>query len=444
MARADATAASRRLYAAVWRWHFYAGLFTAPFLLILSITGAIYLFNDELNDLIYPELRFAPSGDQILPAGQLVDAILHAYPDSAVTRIDMPVAPGRTAMAFVTPAHGESLRVFVDPGDARVLGDFIYTHTLVGFADVAHGSLLIGDLGDSIVELAASWALVLVVTGLYLWWPRRREGGNGGRRLWRKVHRLTGVYSAVLILFLIVTGLPWATVWGGQFLTPVSNALGLGYPKQLQHHTQSSPEKTLVDSLGEAPWTLQKAPLPAHHHHHGHADANATPISVNQVHRILTAQGLPYGYRLSLPQTADDIYSAVTYPDRPEGQRTLHIDPYSGEILAQADFSDYGVIAKAVEWGVAVHMGNYFGRLNQIVMLATCLSIITLVTTGLVLWWRRRPPGSLGAPRPLAPASQRNLALISLALLIFLPLAGASLVLVLSVEWLLRRLRERQ
>lgn len=443
MARADSRHPlrhpSRRLYAAVWRWHFYAGLFTAPFLLILSITGAIYLFNDELNDLIYPELRFAPSGDQILPAGQLVNAALHAYPDSTVTRIDMPVAPGRTAMVFVTPAHGEPLRVFVDPGDAQVLGDFIYTHTLVGFADVAHGSLMIGDLGDAIVELAASWALVLVVTGLYLWWPRRRQGGNGERRPWRKVHRLTGVYSAILILFLIVTGLPWATIWGGQFLTPISNALGLGYPAQLQHHGQTS-QKTLADTLEDAPWTLQQAPLPtAGHHHHSAGPATASPIGIDQVHRILVAHGIPYGYRLSLPQTPTDVYSAITYPDRPEGQRTLHIDPYSGDILADTGFRDYGAIAKLVEWGVALHMGNYFGRLNQLIMLFTCLAIIALVITGLILWWRRRPPGRLGAPPAPPPTSKRSLALITGALLLFLPLAGASLVLVLTVEWLLRR-----
>ncbi|HBY49330.1 MAG TPA: PepSY domain-containing protein, partial [Alcanivorax sp.] len=93
-------------YATAWRWHFYAGLFTAPFLLMLAVTGAIYLFNDELNDRLYPQLRFAPGGDRILPAGDLVAAVRDHYPDATVTRIDMPVTPGRTAMAFVTPAAG--------------------------------------------------------------------------------------------------------------------------------------------------------------------------------------------------------------------------------------------------------------------------------------------------------------------------------------------------
>ncbi len=433
-------------YATVWRWHFYAGLFTAPFLLILAITGALYLFNDELNDLIYPQLRFAPSGDAVLPAGDLVAAVREAYPRDTVTRIDMPVSPGRTAMAFVTPEQGEPLRVFVDPGDGTILGDVIYARTLVGFADVMHGSLLLGRGGDALVELAASWALVLVITGLYLWWPRGRRSRafrfdrrTRGRKRWREIHRLVGVYTAVMIVFLIITGLPWASFWGDRVLSPVSNAMGLGYPPQLRHHgggeASAAPVKTMVDALGDAPWALQQAPLPHVHHHHGEhgGELDTSTAAINRVHDILAGQGLPYGYRLSIPSDAGDPYSAYTYPDRPQGQRTLHVDSGGHRLLVNVGFDDYGAIAKAVELGVALHMGNYFGRANQIVMLLTCVAIVALVITGVVMWWRRRPAGGLGAPDS-PPIRKRYWLAITLTLLALLPLAGLSLLLVLALE----------
>lgn len=437
---------ARNGYATVWRWHFYAGLFTAPFLLILAITGALYLFNDELNDLIYPQLRFAPSGDAVLPAGDLVAAVREAYPRDTVTRIDMPVSPGRTAMAFVTPEQGEPLRVFVDPGDGTILGDVIYAHTLVGFADVMHGSLLLGRGGDALVELAASWALVLVITGLYLWWPRGRRSRaftfdrrTRGRKRWREIHRLVGVYTAVMIVFLIITGLPWASFWGDRVLSPVSNALELGYPPQLRHHgggeASAAPVKTMVDALGDAPWALQQAPLPHVHHHHGEhgGELDTSTAAINRVHDILAGQGLPYGYRLSIPTDAGDPYSAYTYPDRPQGQRTLHVDSGGHRLLVNVGFDDYGAIAKAVELGVALHMGNYFGRANQIVMLLTCVAIVALVITGVVMWWRRRPAGGFGAPDS-PPIRKRYWLAITLTLLALLPLAGLSLLLVLALE----------
>ena len=62
------------VYRAVWRWHFYAGLFVAPFLLILSVTGAIYLFNDEINDVLHAEKRIVALHAETLPLGRLVAA----------------------------------------------------------------------------------------------------------------------------------------------------------------------------------------------------------------------------------------------------------------------------------------------------------------------------------------------------------------------------------
>lgn len=443
------TSRSGPLYNTLWRWHFYAGLFTAPFLLILSVTGAIYLFNDELNDLIYPALRFAQSDAPALPPSHWIAAADAAWPGGTVTRVDMPTAPGRSAMLYVTPAEGAPLRAFIDPGTARVLGSFVYTRTLVGFADVFHGSLMLGDVGDAIVEIAACWGLILIATGLYLWWPRGNQQRWApkltlrGRKFWRDIHRFTGLYTALLIVFLILSGLPWASVWGGQVLQPVSNALGLGYPAHLRHHNDSSHQKTLVDTLGEAPWALEQAPLPHSGDHAPHHHSTGEDIGVDAAAALLATHGMDSAYRLSLPQDGNDVYSAYTYPAQPEGQHTIHLDRYSGEVLGDVRFADYGAIAKAVEWGVAIHMGNYFGRLNQMIMLFTCLAIIALVITGLIMWWRRRPHTGLGAPRALAPPRKRLLVGMTAGMLVLFPLAGASLAVVLVVEAALRRLRCR-
>lgn len=75
-------------------------------------------------------------------------------------------------------------------------------------------------------------------------------------------------------------------------------------------------------------------------------------------------------------------------------------------------------------------MGNYFGRLNQIVMAIPCVGLIAMSLTGPYMWWQRRPAGSLGAPRAMAAAPLRTLALITLGLAVVFPLAGASLVVI--------------
>ena len=49
IAAAEPAALSQRLYRAIWRWHFFAGLIAVPFMISLAITGGLYLFNDEID-----------------------------------------------------------------------------------------------------------------------------------------------------------------------------------------------------------------------------------------------------------------------------------------------------------------------------------------------------------------------------------------------------------
>ena len=91
------------LYRSVWRWHFYAGIIVAPFLLILAVTGAIYLFNDEINDVLYPELRFAAENGERVPLSRIAASAAQALPGSSVTRIDTPPSPGRTPARYSLP-----------------------------------------------------------------------------------------------------------------------------------------------------------------------------------------------------------------------------------------------------------------------------------------------------------------------------------------------------
>ncbi|TWB23398.1 putative iron-regulated membrane protein [Nitrospirillum amazonense] len=443
------------LYRLVWRWHFYAGLAVAPFLVILAVTGAIYLFNDEINDLSYPGLRFVARGSEPVALGQVVTAAEARLPGAVTTRVDTPSASDRSVQVYLALPDGSSLQAFVDPYTGTVLGTLDYRRTLVGFADKVHGSLMLGDAGNAVLELMASWGAVLTVTGLYLWWPaagRWRVRGvlwprltAGGRAALRDLHGVTGFWTALLILFLILTGLPWANLWGGR-LVSLMETVGIGYPASYRGVNVPT-SQTVKQAVGEAPWTVERTDMPAstppagtpaadpHAHHHGGGGMVASmagAIGIDRAAAVLASQGMAAPYRLFMPRGTQGVYFAFTYPDRPQGQRTLYIDQYSGRVLRDVGFADYGWGAQAVELGVQLHLGNYFGRANQIVMLIPCLGIVLLCVTGPWMWWKRRPAGKLAAPVAPHPARLRPLALITLVLSALFPLAGGSLLLVLA------------
>jgi len=123
--------------------------------------------------------------------------------------------------------------------------------------------------------------------------------------------------------------------------------------------------------------------------------------------------------------------------DRPR-QVTLLVDDKSGEILHRQNFQDRSLINRIVGTCIAAHEGQLFGWPNQLLGLLTALGLMTLSITGTWMWWRRRQADALGAP----PSGERSgkpilLAVVIVLLAIYLPLFGATVLLVLLLEKML-------
>jgi uncharacterized iron-regulated membrane protein len=100
------------LYTAIWRWHFWAGLCVTPILLVVSITGLLYVFKEELEPLIYPQLvqvlpeeRSAPIADQIAAARPYADGWKIAYYARAED-------PNRSAQLFLERESPDGKEVY--------------------------------------------------------------------------------------------------------------------------------------------------------------------------------------------------------------------------------------------------------------------------------------------------------------------------------------------
>ena len=459
MARLPKSADAGDRYRLFWRWHLYAGLFVAPFLVILAMTGAVYLFNDEIDDALYPELRFAPTPwSERVALAAMIDTAEAGVDGATATRIDVPSDHARSARVHLATADGDTRVAFVDPGSGALLGTLMPARTLVGIAERLHGSLMLGTFGRYVMELAACWAVLLIVSGLYLAWPR--DGCHAwrallpdlrarGRAFWKSLHTAVGLWVALLVLFLIFTGLPWAAFWGG-WIRGGAELIGEGYPPVYRRYAAVD-APTVGSDFNDVPWTLQQAPLPpvspdTHHGHHGAPGPQAgaprawTPEGLERAIAHVRAAGTQDDLRVFLPADARGALMAYTYPDRPQGQITYHFDR-DGALLVSAGFADYGRVAQAIELGVQLHMGNYFGRANQLVMLAACIGVVGLAISGLVMWWRRRPAGRLGAPRSARPTPTRVLLGLIVATALLLPLLAASMVVVFVFDrWLRPRI----
>jgi uncharacterized iron-regulated membrane protein len=436
-------AAARGLdYRTVWRWHFYAGLFCIPFVLWLSVTGSIYLFKPQIEawlDRPYDHLAF--SGPPAPPSAQ-VRAALAAVPGAVLNAYELPSSPQAAARVLVGK-DARVVRVYVHPQTLAVLHAVDEDARPMRTVFRLHGELMLGDRGSMLVELAASWTILMLLSGLYLWWPRGRgvagvlypRLGLGGRALLRDLHAVVGFWVAFFALFLLVSGLPWAKSWGG--LLKDVRSFGSAAEVRQDWATGSGSELALRRA--------RNAPPAGGMHEHGHGGAmhDGPPPDLAALDRLVPAvqaEALAPPVLVAPPSRAEPRWSARSEAQNRPLRASLELDGERGAVLARTGFAQRPWIDRAVGIGVAAHEGQLFGWPNQALGAFTALGLITVAASALVLWWRRRPSGRLGAPPASGPVRAGAALLAFVALMgVLLPLFGASLLAVLALERLLLR-----
>lgn len=422
------------LHRAVWRWHFYAGLLCLPFLILLSVTGSLYLFKDEIDRTLfaYRTVVTVPATPPLSPE-RLIFIAADAVPEARPTTYASPEAPDRAAIVTMAGPTGKTL-VYLDPYDGAVLDRVGRDAEAMRVVRRLHSLSFFGPVANGLIEVVAGFTLILVVSGIYLWWPRRQTGGvvsvrgNPSKRVWwRDLHAVTGFVAGAGLFFLAATGLPWSIVWGDQ-LRAVSNRAGLGLPSALWAGVPVStvPMGEVLDTTG---WALETSPVPRSQGQDG------VPIGIDRAAEILTGLGMPAGYELALPEGPTGVYAAAAYPRDVTRQRMISLDQYTGQPLVNVRFGDIGLVGRGIQYGIGLHKGEYLGRLNQLLMLAFCLATILLAVTAAVMWWKRRPKGRLGVPA--WPDDRRAVAGVTglvAAMGVLFPLTGLAILAMIAVD----------
>ncbi|MFO1058888.1 MAG: PepSY domain-containing protein [Dongiaceae bacterium] len=451
---AERAPSDSRLYRAVWRWHFYAGLFVAPFLLVLAATGLIMVYGNSIETFLGKKYHVAPGGERLSVVRQAL-AAQQAIPGGKVTMYVSPAA-GDRASVFMVDAGEQNHVVSVDPHDGRILGTVLKNDTWFYWADNIHGTLLMGDFGDRLQEIAAGLGIVMVLTGLYLWWPRDGRGLHRallpdlrarGRRLWKELHVTAGFYVSIVLLFFFVSGLSWTGIWGTKLVQAWST-----FPAAKWDNVPVSDETHASMNHGplkEVPWALEQTAMPASGSDAGRAGIPAgQPVNLDTVAAFARTIGFDQQFRVNLPSGATGVYtisadSMDADTTDPTGDHTVHIDQYTGKVLADVGFADYSLAGKAMAVGIALHEAT-MGLWNTILNTTFCLTVMFMVASGIVMWWKRRPAGSLGAPRyPRDYRIPRTILGIGVVVSLLFPLTGLAIVAFAAIDFLLpKRLKE--
>ncbi|MES0883017.1 PepSY-associated TM helix domain-containing protein [Roseibium sp. SCP14] len=441
-----------RFYLAAWRWHFYAGLFVIPFLMILAVTGLIMMYIGYFDGRDGEKITVpVPSGAAALSVSAQAEAALATQPDGKIVEW-LKGRGGDNVSVFRIKTDGVQTMVAVDPYTGDVVESWQRRQGWYDFADGIHSDLMLGTTGDRLLEIAAGLAIVLIVTGIYLWWPRDRsllrtllpDLSERGRALWKTLHANVGVYLSVVLLLFLISGMAWTGVWGSKLVQAWNT-----FPAEKWNNVPLSDETHASMNhgpVGEVPWAIEQTPMPTSGSEAGVVGiAPGVPVTIDSVAKLADAIGFNARYRVAYPNGATGVWTInqdtmSADAEDPFSDRTVHVDKYTGRVLANVAFADYSLAGKAMAVGIPLHMG-LIGLWNFILNTIVCLSVIFLCVSGVAMWWLRRPKGA--ALRVFAPKTPENLPhwrgamILMLFLSLAFPLVGITLLTVLALDYIL-------
>ncbi len=352
-----------------FRVHGFLGLSTGLFFLILGLTGAVLLFRHDLDRALNPDIYHRPANGPVISADSAYRIIATAFPNlEKIVLHDFPLsshepyefmlyrkingpADNHLSFAFVDAHTGAILR----KGNYESLGSsfFRWTYAL-------HYSFLLGRLGQTFVAALGILLLFTIFSGLIVYRKHllsvllfKVPLYKNGRRLYSSWHRVVGVWSALLNLILLVTGV-WMNLPAFQELFSAETAA--------PHVHGSFASKTDLDKLLD----YCKTTSPGFH-----------PIAIN----IPKNTDSPILVRGQLSSTSFPLF----------GGKASHFsfDASTGACLNILDI-DRADSSKKVSWAIyQLHIGAFGGYALRLFYALIGLTPALLALTGFVLWTLR-------------------------------------------------------
>jgi uncharacterized iron-regulated membrane protein len=366
--------------------HLWGGLVSGVVVLVVSLTGCLYVFEEEIRNATQREARFVnvPDRPTRRPLATLTQTALAAHPGWQVEQVRVFAEADRSVLIkLAKPApkakkggktdhdddeHGpEAAKTMLafDPYTGLQLGNTDLEHDWLHTVEELHTSLLLGEVGKWIIKVNVVVFLAMLLTGLYLWWPRRRNQRKLAFRpqlagKWQVVnyslHNSLGFYFLLPLLLVTFTGIWWA-------IKPSQKAV-----YALLGSTHKPPKKAV----------------------------SVVRAGMQQMPEALfarVAQTYPgwYEAHLNYPRKPTDcIRLNLRYPHSVvRNQNVFEFDQYAGTLLRQDLYSQYSAGDKVKHANYNLHTGRAFGLVGKVLMLLASLFAATLPITGFLIWYNR-------------------------------------------------------
>lgn len=369
--------------------HLWMGLLSGIIVFILGVTGCILAFVDEIKPLVYKDHYYINAVDQEKSV-QSFSNLYHTVEEywgkeKPISAVEIENNKDRT-WHFRAYREDENKGIwywnekkyyesfFINPYTAAKVysenSEFEFFRVVL----YIHWSLLLKtDIGQPIVGTATLFFVLLLITGLYLWWPKNKKArrvrfsfrwkkDTGTKRKNYDLHNILGFYSFLIALLLGLTGLIWAFSWFDESVQNLLNKIG-NEPPQIEQHV---PVDLVVDTDPTAPVfdrvyaeMQQKYP-----------DAKA--------------------YHFYFPQQQEAPLNVYIHYGKSHTSIVRQYNATTGDLIRTIDFASKENGQKMRDLNYDIHLGSILGIPGKSLVFLASLVSASLPITGFYIWYNRR------------------------------------------------------
>jgi len=372
--------------------HLWLGVFSGLVVFIVAFTGSILVFEEELEPVIYRKFHVveAPKDLSPIPLDNLRAAVASAYPKQRITRIAIESHANRTVIFGLIKGKKEKdvFSVAVNPYTAEITGTRRENESFFHIVLQLHRYLCMKNTGKAITGAACLTFIVIMITGLVLWWPNRKQAKQRFTIKWNAkfkrlnwdLHAVFGFYVLPFTFLIALTGLVWSYKW-------VNNMIYLTFDGKPQQKREVPANLSVTKELLSGSNSLSN----------GTASLNAANRAPGTLAKINaeTNRLLPHPGRIQFTLPESDSLSITVSKVNENASISnvvdfLYFDQTDGKLISKRLYDDETTGMKVRRLVFPIHTGSIWGWPTKVLALLVALITATLPVTGVVIWVGRK------------------------------------------------------
>jgi uncharacterized iron-regulated membrane protein len=356
--------------------HLVCGVTAGIFIFLMCVTGALLSFEPNILKAVESDMRYVRPAQnaQKLPVREIIAKVLEARPNARPSAVTLQ----NDSQAAAVVALGREGQVYVNPYTGEIIGEgatgwraaFRVVEDLHRWIALPGEARTVGKTINDVCNLAF---LMLALTGVYIWFPRRLAWQNFKSVLWFRRglggkardfnwHNTIGFWTSLVLIVLTVTGAVISYQWAGNLLyTLTGNEVPAQQPQQQSQPAQAAEQPFVVPENLDQIWAK--------------AESHTFWKSISL--------RLPIARDAAVFTIDEGVYWNIF------GRSALTVDARTIEISKWEPYGEQNSARQLRSWARFTHTGETGGFVGQLVGFIACIGGAFLVFTGISLALRR-------------------------------------------------------